>query len=332
MLTSILATLKQPRFHSRTTHMTNKIYKYFGPDLAQIALLETYVLLKCSLPRDFNDPYELFLTVDFSSDASALACYQEAIGSIPQLPTTCFSTSPAVSPMWAHYAHNVSGFVLEFDEDELRKVFPKSRLDNVKYQDEVDSGLTEMLYRAHIIGKPRYTYFLQGGTYNAAYFTKASCWSYELERRMIVEKSSIRSAEDHMLLDVPMGCVTAIIAGARAHHSLVDKLTQHAQLFDCNFFKMKIGKTTIAPFFMDENNIPYVFDGTNLIRSSNSCQLCYEPIFQENSLCSWCQITDAHRNEAALRNPYRLLDQIGELGSYIESMDSVSSGRIRKKR
>ena len=36
--------------------------------------------LKCSLPRNFNDPYELFLTVNFREKPEALAFYTDVIG------------------------------------------------------------------------------------------------------------------------------------------------------------------------------------------------------------------------------------------------------------
>lgn len=310
--------------------MGKKIYKYLGPELGEVALSDDGATFKCSLPKDFNDPYELFLTVDFTSDASALACYQEAIGAIPQLPTTCFSASPAVIPMWAHYGKNVTGFVVEIDEDELLKAFPASRLDDVRYQDEPDSGLTEMLYRAHVIGKPRYTYFLQGGTFNAAYFTKLTCWSYEMERRMIVGEDDVRTAESLLLIDVPGNCITAIIAGARADDSLIHSLTGRASALGCPLFTMKIGKTNAAPYFLGSDGIPHVFNGSNLSLASSSCENCSEPISEGNERCSWCQITDGDRIEAALKNPYRMLDRIGMLGSYVDSMDEITR-KIQRK-
>jgi len=310
--------------------MGKKIYKYFGPELVDLALSDNGATFKCSLPKDFNHPYELFLTVDFSSDASALACYQEAIGAIPQLPSTCFSVSPAVTPMWAHYGKNVSGFVVEIDEDELAEAFSDSRFGDVRYQDEPDSGLTEMLYKAHVIGKPRYTYFLQGGTFNAAYFTKASCWSYEMERRMIVGEDDVRTAGGLLLMDIPINCITALIAGSRADDSLVNSLSNHARKFGSSFFTMKIGKSNIAPYFLDSDGTPYVFNGSGLSLAQSSCGNCSEPISEGNDRCSWCQITDEDRMEAALKNPYRMLDRYGVLSSYLESMNEITKKLKRR--
>jgi hypothetical protein len=88
--------------------MSNKIYKYVGSsNLNNVLASAEQVTLKCSYPKDFNDPYELFLTINFNEKPDALAFYSEVIGDLPQLPTTCFSRSPSVIPMWAHYAQNL---------------------------------------------------------------------------------------------------------------------------------------------------------------------------------------------------------------------------------
>jgi hypothetical protein len=79
------------------------IYKYLGHEVIdKLFQSPDNVTFKCSLPKDFNDPYELFLTIDFKEEPELLAFYADAIGELPQYPTTCFSRSPAVIPMWAH--------------------------------------------------------------------------------------------------------------------------------------------------------------------------------------------------------------------------------------
>lgn len=303
--------------------MTKLIYKYFGPNLADIALSDNGATLKFSLPKDFNDPYELFLTVDFKADPGALACYQEAIGSLPQLPTTCFSNSPAISPMWAHYGLNVTGFVVEFNEDRLREHLPEAQFGDLIYRDAADDGLTEILFRVHMIKKPRYTYLLQKGVFHAAYYTKTSAWSYELERRMIVEESDVRASSNLLLLDISLDCVTAIIAGARTDPDLVAALKQRAHNFGCFFYQMNIGKTHIEPFFLGEGRVPQVFNGEAIVPAANSCATCNEPLESDLERCSWCQITDEHRIEAAVGNPYRILADFGKLDDYIKSMDKT---------
>ena len=89
--------------------MTGKVYKYFSKDVLDLVFArEGYCGLKCSLPKDYNDPFELFLGVDLTVPTNLLATYREVVNEVPQFPTTCFSKSPVVSPMWAHYGHNHS--------------------------------------------------------------------------------------------------------------------------------------------------------------------------------------------------------------------------------
>ena len=103
------------------------------------------VTLKCAYPEEFNDPYELFLRVTFKDDPELLAYIAETIGDLPQLPTTCFSKSPAVVPMWAHYGQNSTGFVLIFEESKLAEYFPESGFGDVDYLDEpADDGIHEL--------------------------------------------------------------------------------------------------------------------------------------------------------------------------------------------
>ncbi|WP_115528369.1 MULTISPECIES: DUF2971 domain-containing protein [Xanthomonas] len=309
--------------------MGGKIYKYFSPQVADLVFNDAGVTLKFSLPKDFNDPYELFLTVDYLSDPDALACYEEAIGSIPQDPTTCFSVSPSISPMWAHYGQNAAGFVIEFDEEELKECFPESNFGNVTYQNEPSEGLTEMLYRVCHIGKPRYTYMLRNGAYSAAYFTKAACWSYEMERRMVVQIEHIRESNGILLMDVPKQCITSIITGARADLEFVESVRARATQFNCSFFEMKIGRSTIKPYFFDSCRETCIFDGTEISQASVTCNSCGEPVRDGNEKCSWCQIDDGHRREAAIKNPYRMLHRFGRLEAYIQAMDKITNG-IRK--
>lgn len=311
--------------------MSNRIYKYVGPtNLDKVLSSADHVTIKCSYPKDFNDPYELFLTIDFNEEPDALAFYVEAIGELPQLPTTCFSRSPAVIPMWAHYAQNLEGFVIEFNEKELEKCFPESGFGDVDYQDTPNKGLIDMLYRASVIGKPRYIYFLRQGVFSAAYYTKATCWNYEQERRMIVREGETRLLNGMILMDVPKQCVTALVAGPRASAATIAALCAKANELECNYYQLKIGRTSPAPFFLDSAGSPFAFSGTGIVSSTQYCASCREPLPTESGECSWCQIDDSHTSAAAARNPYRMFAHFGMLESYIESMDSIGRGRRKK--
>jgi hypothetical protein len=304
--------------------MSKSIYKYVGPsNLDKVLASVEHATLKCSYPKDFNDPYELFLTVDFNEKPEVLAFYAEAVGDLPQLPTTCFSQSPSVVPMWAHYAQNMEGFVVEFDEGKLVESFPESGFGDVDYRDSSNAGLTDMLYRASEIGKPRYVYLLRKGVFSAAYYTKATCWSYEQERRMIVGELETRRLGDMILMDVPKECVTALVSGPRASEATISTLRAKAVEFGCRYFQLRIGRSSATPFLVDSHGDSFVFNGTSIASSSQYCASCKEPLTDASEECSWCQIDDSHRNNAAARNPYRMMAHYGMLESYIESMNRV---------
>lgn len=305
--------------------MSENLFKYFGPEAIEKVFADPdHVTLKCSLPKDFNDPYELFLTVDLNQEADVMAFYAECIGDLPQLPTTCFSRSPLVVPMWAHYAKNSTGFAVEFDEEMLSNHFSESNFDNVDYRDTANEALTEMLYRASGIGKPRHVYLLQRWVIRAAYYTKTKCWDYEQERRMVTGKNEVRAVGDLLLLDVPKDCIKTIIIGPQAKAETVEKLKEKAKKLECDYFQLTIGKSSALPFLIDLDGKPHIFKDNQILPSVNHCNSCQEPIISLRKLCAWCQIDESHANLAAQRNPFRLYQSMGMLESYIEGMDNIS--------
>ncbi len=200
---------------TRGASSLGKIYKYLEYDVLRLALSEEGLCsFRCSYPRDFNDPYELFLTLDFQKqEPELLAYYYDVIGDLPQYPVTCFSKAPDVIPMWAHYGHSHRGVVLEFDENEFSRHFTSARFGDVDYQNEPDESLEAILSRAFHIGKPRYHYFLMEGVLSAAYFTKQLCWEYEKERRLVLPEKDIKKTGEMMLVKFPTSCITSVISG-----------------------------------------------------------------------------------------------------------------------
>ena len=311
--------------------MSKCIYKYVGHNYLDMVIGSgDHATLKCSYPKEFNDPYELFLTIDFKERPEVLAFYADVVGNLDQLPTTCFSRSPSVIPMWAHYAQNLQGFAIEFDEVMLGYSFKESGFGDVDYRDSPDDDLADMLYRAYAIGKMRYIYLLRKGVFSAAYYTKATCWSYELERRMIVRQSETRSVGDLILMDVPWNCVKSLICGPRASPETICAIRDKASKLGCGYFELKIGRTSAVPFFLDSEGHTFTFNGTNIEQCSNFCSTCKEPLATGSELCSWCQIDDSHKSEAATRNTYRMLDHYGLLKDYVTGMDDISR-RHRKR-
>lgn len=309
------------------------LYKYVGPaTLDKVFCGPDHFTMKCSLPKDFNDPYELFLTLDFNEQPDALAYYADVVGELPQLPTTCFSRSPAVVPMWAHYAQNLEGFAIELDEERLSKAFPESGFGDVDYMDAPRGGLTNLLHHAFVTQKPRHVNFLRSGVFSSAYYTKTTCWSYENERRMLVDKKEVREVGGMLLMDVPNSCMTSIIAGPRASTELQEKLRAKATDIGCNFFQLKIGRSSATLYFIGEDGKCYVYKDVALRTADHTCHKCKEPSAPDVEECSWCRIDDSHRLDAARRNPHRMLDQYGLLDSYIEGVTKIDREFARKRR
>lgn len=314
------------------TTSSRKIYKYIGPEhIDKVFHSPESVTLKCSLPKEFNDPYELFLTIDFNEEPDALAFYADVIGELPQFPTTCFSRSPVVVPMWAHYAQNHEGFAIEFSEDALSEAFSEGSFGDISYSDAPSRDLSDILHMAYKIGKPRYSYFLTRSVFNNAYFTKASCWSYEQERRLIVNESDTRRAGPLFLLDVPNNCVASIICGPRAAEQTKSALMSKANEIGCRYFELRIGKSSATPYLLDREGRPFSFQSGEIVESQQHCEACNEPIVTAAVRCSWCQIDDELRQQVASRNPFRILDHFGLLESYIEGADAIGSRQRQSK-
>jgi predicted nucleic acid-binding Zn ribbon protein len=308
------------------------LYKYLPADLADVVFTkDNQVTLKFSKPKDFNDPYELFLATDFGGDPEMLACYAEAIGELPQYPTTCFSRSPIVIPMWAHYAYNHNGFVIEFSEESILEKFPETRFDNVYYQDGPSHDFSDLVARVLHIGKPRYTYFLQRAVINAAYFTKSTCWNYEQERRMVVGDEDIMVSGGLMLMNIPGTCVSSIICGARATYEAKTRLKEIAQRFSADFYELRIGRTSAVPYLVDRGGKAHSFIDAEIAPSKHICASCSEPIDKDEEECAWCQISDETKRAVAMRNPYRIIDHYGGLAEYIAGMDAISRASRKKK-
>ncbi|WP_210161618.1 hypothetical protein, partial [Rhodopseudomonas sp. B29] len=223
------------------------------------------------------------------------------------------------------------GFVVELSEARLGTAFPQSSFDDVTYSDVPPEGLTDMLYRAFRIGKYRYIYLLRLGVYHAAYFTKATCWSYERERRMVASETEMRNNSDLLLLDAPGQCVRSIIAGSKATDATKDALKKKAHELGCRYFEIRIGRVTAIPYFLDLHGRPHIFDGSALIPAAVFCSTCLEPLKADSSQteCSWCRIDQQMTEYAASRNSYRMLDRAGLLESYIEGMDKITFGKQR---
>jgi len=311
--------------------MGAKLYKYLGPEIVGRAFEERGACtFKCSLPRDFNDPFELFLTIDYQQDPDVLAYYREVIGEIPQRATTCFSRSPEVIPMWAHYAENHTGIVLEVDEDCVSETHPETAFGDVEYLAEADPGILAALHHAQTTCKPRHVYMLQKAVLSAAYYTKHTCWAHEQERRLLAHDDDIVTVDGLLLFPVSIECITAVIVGYRATDAMKEALKKIAAATNSRYLEMRIGRSSIKPHFVDEAGAVWVFDEGQIIRCKSTCLSCGQPVDDDKDTCSWCAITSEDDEHAARRNPMRMLSSYGMLEGYYKDTSEIDR-RFRKK-
>ncbi|WCM28131.1 DUF2971 domain-containing protein [Sphingomonas sp. QA11] len=304
--------------------MTKKIYKYFSSDVLKLAFLrEGFCGVKCSLPKDYNDPYELFLGVDLTLEPELLATYRDIIQELLQHPTTCFSLSPTVTPMWAHYGANHSGFILEFDADELQTAFTDLAVRDVMYKDKPDDKIARFLEMAAGTKKPRHAVGLQAAVLSEAYFSKHTSWSYEQECRLVDDSQYCEAVGLNQILFIPITCVSSIIVGKNISDEAKKLSLEIADTNDLAWHSTVIGKSTAQPFFLNRNGEAAVFDGGGIALADNTCSSCSEPVSADASRCPWCSITEAQERNAAMGNPLRMLDRFGLLGDYYASVEAI---------
>ncbi|WP_294133544.1 DUF2971 domain-containing protein [Sphingobium sp.] len=305
--------------------MGRKIYKYFSANVIEFVFTRPSICgIKCSFPKDYNDPYELFLGVDLTVTPDLLAAYRELVDELPQWPTSCFSASPVVAPMWAHYGDNHSGFVVEFDVDTVKSNFPNIVIMDVTYRTEPSPDIAGHLQRAVGTKKPRHAYFLQQAVLNTAYFSKDVAWSYEQECRLLDQEDYCETIGDHKILQVPINCCTAIIVGKGAAPTTISRTKDIAAESGISWFHALIGKSMAQPFLEAENGARAVFDGTEICPAVKVCKSCAEPVLSNSSLCPWCSISEDHALEAAQGNPLRMLENLGMLENYYRKLEDLA--------
>ncbi len=151
-----------------------KLYKFFDTNLLSIASLhENYFWL--SNPSQFNDPFDSNINlIEYDNKVNEKLKDTAKRNNIPNIGVTCFSEIINEPLMWAHYANNYYGFVLELNTETIRVHLDKSErrfsLNPVLYFDEfikvknTDSFALEYLLTA-----------------------KSSKWSYEKGWRIITD-------------------------------------------------------------------------------------------------------------------------------------------------
>lgn len=141
--------------------------------------------------------------------------------------------------MWAHYANEHKGFVVEFDKNHI---FFKD-LEKVNY--------SRRRYREDYL---KYVYPLNNNKYresNKRYLIKSKDWKYEQEYR-IIEKldSCIKDDKNNYLKGIPSEAIKAIYIGCRMSDKNQDKILKIINT-DKKLNNIKIFKTKISDKFYD---------------------------------------------------------------------------------
>ncbi|AUF95794.1 hypothetical protein CXQ80_08050 [Pseudomonas sp. 02C 26] len=129
------------------------------------------------------------------------------------------SATPISPPMWANYAENSTGFVLEFDT--THSFFNGRRSEKDEFY-----HLRQVIYddrqpSATMMDMPFDTFVL-----------KSKSWEYEQEWRMLLpldlaSKKFITDFGDEVsLFDVPASCITKIIIGLNARETKINELLE----------------------------------------------------------------------------------------------------------
>ncbi len=301
-----------------------KIYKYFSHEILDLVFeREDYCGLKFSRPQDYNDPYELFLALDLSVPTEHLATYNDVVQKLPQFPTTCFSKSPIVSPMWAHYADNHSGFVLEFDTEVIAEHYPENPARDVIYRDGPNEELNDLLAKASVVGKPRHASWLRDAVFVEAYFSKYRDWAYEQECRMIVGTEDTEDMAGNTILFLPVNCISAIIVGSKFPESKNPTAKRIADRYEFDTYRVEIGRSYPVPYFENDAGTTFTFEDGEVTEADFICESCSEPLIEEGENCPWCRITEGHMHNAAMMNPFRMLEKYGRLDSYLEEVNRI---------
>ncbi len=241
---------------------SDRFYKYVSCEVAKIILSD--FTLKYTDPVDFNDPFDYnpaapkqglskfrkHLNKEYGSNITNNDVKKNLhfLTSTPfrrivadNLSVTCFSKSPYIVPMWAHYANNHSGCVLEF-------YYPS--LENCeKYSENIPNRDMDILLPLEVTySNDRPVLFDSNGRTNSDRTGFMSCliksdeWEYEQELRAVVfNKSGIYPFDKTQLCSIRFGLRTqdsdkreiySIIKKINAAHDLHMKMYNMAMHHD----------------------------------------------------------------------------------------------------
>ena len=138
-----------------------------------------------------------------------------------------FSETPTNLSMWAYYASNFSGFVIEYDLEEMFRSYPPAKLAKVHYSTKIPDVNLNDYYRN------------QEGCNRLAFSLKHENWSHEREWRLFKKQEE--------LLEIPASCISSVYTGPRTRDEHIIRLEESAnnigfsiQSITINGFELKL--------------------------------------------------------------------------------------------
>lgn len=285
--------------------------KYLDPTGLIGSLGDDCVCLKFALPDTYNDPFELFLGCDSDATPQEVAFFDFYLGEIPKLPVTCFSKSADSTVMWAHYARNRQGGCLVFDEAILGSYFELAGCGDVEYVDTFPTDHLTSLDYAMNTGKARHMRQTLDAAYRQAYFTKSSAWSYEHERRLVVNRIDVSDHNGMLLARVPIPALKCIIVGGSAEDATVSTCKAFANRHSVPMYTLRFSRKVNRPYFTLHSSAKiFQWTPSGMSAVGVTCVTCGEPVLdsdEEDDDCPWCKCSDDARGEAGMLNSYGLM-------------------------
>lgn len=191
-----------------------ELFKILSPETMVISapksVHEANRIIKLSIYDDLNYlRTEFEKTVEFMSKRCGIFCVSSRYNSLP---------------MWAHYADNAKGFVVEFDGLDLifsgDKTGILNKLDDVNYKIK-RSGVT-----------------FESGSYKSLFFEKDKDWQYENEKRVITNLSSCNELnigdETIYIKTIPKEKICKVIFGWKVERKALETLSNEINSINTN--------------------------------------------------------------------------------------------------
>ena len=230
-----------------------KLYRYvslYYKDEFSLNLEE----LRCSNNGSLNDIFE-----GLPQDWSNLHTAEEYLKAIQNHAwVKCFSESPKINLMWAHYADSFKGICIEYDVCKLTDVNIQKQLFPVYYTKErkffLDTDSLIEYYNGDKIDQTeswRFTKDTKG-----VFLQKASYWKYEQEWRLCIINED-KSAEKN----IPFACVSAVYLGPRISNSdlrcVVDLVRDYERNNQCHvdIYKTMLNKKDFTLNVIKDNTL-----------------------------------------------------------------------------